>query len=138
MPAVKRVATVVSIQLQAGQTNMGKAGQALGPHGVNIVEVVRAHNTATETQRGQMVPAVITAGRPEQGCSAARLRRVERPRRTGGSRHGETMLLHDRVAHCDLPPSTTPSATLRAQPGTWAAARQRFVEGRTLIVARTA
>ena len=60
MPPAKHVAAVVNIQLEAGQANMGKAGQALGPHGVNLVEVVRTYNAATENQRGQIVPAVIT------------------------------------------------------------------------------
>ena len=60
MPPAKRVAAVVSIQLDAGQANMGKAGQALGPHGVNIVEVVRTYNAASDSQRGDIVPAVIT------------------------------------------------------------------------------
>lgn len=58
--ARKKVAATVSIQLDAGQANMGKAGQALGPHGVNIVEVVRQYNAATEGQRGDVVPAVVT------------------------------------------------------------------------------
>jgi large subunit ribosomal protein L11 len=57
---MKRVAAVVTIQLDAGQASMGKAGQALGPHGVNIVEVVRSYNATTENQRGDIVPAVVT------------------------------------------------------------------------------
>ena len=56
----KKVAATVAIQLDAGQANMGKAGQALGPHGVNIVEVVRQYNAATEFQRGDVVPVVVT------------------------------------------------------------------------------
>ncbi len=60
MAATKRVAGVVTMHLAAGQANMGKAGQALGPYGVNIVEVVRSYNAATEHQRGQTVPAVVT------------------------------------------------------------------------------
>jgi len=60
MSPSKRIAAVVNIQLDAGQANMGKAGPALGPHGVNIVEVVRAYNAATANQRGQIAPAVIT------------------------------------------------------------------------------
>jgi large subunit ribosomal protein L11 len=60
MPRVSRVAAVVHIQLEAGQANMAKAGQALGPYGVNLVEVVRTYNTATGHQRGQIIPAVIT------------------------------------------------------------------------------
>lgn len=60
MPLSKRVATVVNLQLEAGVAAMGKVGQALGPHGVSIVEVVRTYNAATESQRGEIVPAVIT------------------------------------------------------------------------------
>jgi large subunit ribosomal protein L11 len=60
MPPKKKVTATVRIQLDAGQANMGKAGQALGPYGVNIVEVVRAYNAATDNQRGDVVPAVIT------------------------------------------------------------------------------
>ncbi len=60
MPSTKRVAAVVTIHLEAGQAATGKAGQALGPHGINLVEVVRTYNAATENQRGQIVPAVIT------------------------------------------------------------------------------
>ncbi|HVQ91293.1 MAG TPA: 50S ribosomal protein L11 [Mycobacteriales bacterium] len=60
MPPKKKIVATVTIQLDAGQANMGKAGQALGPHGVNIVEVVRTYNAATEKQRGDVVPAVIT------------------------------------------------------------------------------
>lgn len=60
MASPKRVAAVVNIQLEAGQANMAKAGQALGPHGVNIVEIVRSYNDATDHQRGEIVPAVIT------------------------------------------------------------------------------
>lgn len=60
MPPNKRVTAVVNIQLEAGAAVMGKTGQALGPHGVSIVEVVRTYNAATESQRGEIVPAVIT------------------------------------------------------------------------------
>lgn len=60
MPPKKKIVATVTIQLDAGQANMGKAGQALGPHGVNIVEIVRSYNAATERQRGDVVPAVIT------------------------------------------------------------------------------
>jgi large subunit ribosomal protein L11 len=60
MPPARKVAATVSIQLDAGQASLAKAGQALGPHGVDIVEVVRQYNAATEAQRGEVVPAVIT------------------------------------------------------------------------------
>jgi large subunit ribosomal protein L11 len=60
MPPTKRVAAVVTIQLEAAEAKMAKAGQAIGPYGVNLVEVVRTYNAATAKQRGQTVPAVIT------------------------------------------------------------------------------
>ncbi|MGI9023566.1 MAG: 50S ribosomal protein L11, partial [Acidimicrobiales bacterium] len=33
---------------------------ALGPHGVNIMEFCRQYNSATESQRGTVIPAEIT------------------------------------------------------------------------------
>ena len=57
---MKRVAAVVDIQLQAGQANMAKVGQALGPHGINLIEVVRTYDAASANQRGEIVPAVVT------------------------------------------------------------------------------
>ena len=56
----KKVAAVVTIHLEAGQANMAKVGQSLGPHGVNIAEVARAYNAATDARRGEIVPAAIT------------------------------------------------------------------------------
>jgi len=35
-------------------------GTALGPHGVNIMEFVKAYNAATESQRGNVIPVEIT------------------------------------------------------------------------------
>lgn len=59
MPSQKQHA-VVTIQLDAGQANPGKVGQSLGSYGVNIAQVIRAYNTATEHRRGEVVPAVVT------------------------------------------------------------------------------
>jgi large subunit ribosomal protein L11 len=56
----KRVAAVVNVQLDAGQANMAKVGQALGPHGINLIEVVRIYDAASANQRGEIVPAVVT------------------------------------------------------------------------------
>ena len=60
MPITNQVAAVVTIQLEAGQAGMAKIGQALGPHGINLVEVVRSYDAATAHQRGEIVPAVVT------------------------------------------------------------------------------
>jgi large subunit ribosomal protein L11 len=58
--ATKRVAATIKLQLDAGQANPGKVGQALGVHGINIIEFCRQYNTATEQQRGWVIPAVVT------------------------------------------------------------------------------
>ena len=61
MPPKKKVATIVKIAIQAGAaTPAPPVGTALGPHGVNIMEFVKAYNARTEGQRGTIVPAEIT------------------------------------------------------------------------------
>lgn len=61
MPSKKKVAAIVKVQLQAGAaTPAPPVGTALGPHGVNLMEFVKAYNAATETQRGTVVPVEIT------------------------------------------------------------------------------
>ena len=61
MPPKKKVAALVKVALQAGAaTPAPPVGTALGPHGVNIMEFVKAYNAATEHQRGSIIPVVIT------------------------------------------------------------------------------
>jgi len=61
MPPKKKVATIVKIQLNAGAaTPAPPVGTVLGPHGVNIMDFVRAYNAETDSQRGQVIPAEIT------------------------------------------------------------------------------
>lgn len=61
MPPKKKVAAIVKIAIQAGAaTPAPPVGTALGPHGVNIMEFVKAYNAKTESQRGTIVPAEIT------------------------------------------------------------------------------
>jgi large subunit ribosomal protein L11 len=51
----------VKVQLQAGAaTPAPPVGTALGPHGVNIMDFCKQYNAATESQRGNIVPAEIT------------------------------------------------------------------------------
>jgi large subunit ribosomal protein L11 len=60
-PRKKKIAAVVKVQLQAGAaTPAPPVGTALGPHGVNIMDFCRQYNAATESQRGNVVPAEIT------------------------------------------------------------------------------
>ncbi|AYY14757.1 50S ribosomal protein L11 [Actinobacteria bacterium YIM 96077] len=61
MPAKKKVAGLIKLQIQAGQaTPAPPVGPALGQHGVNIMEFCKAYNAATEAQRGNVVPVEIT------------------------------------------------------------------------------
>jgi large subunit ribosomal protein L11 len=60
MPAFKRVAARVKVQLQAGEASPAKVGQTLGVQGVNIGAFVAAYNAASAAQRGLVVPAVVT------------------------------------------------------------------------------
>lgn len=61
MPPKKKVAAIVKIALQAGAaTPAPPVGTALGPHGVNMMEFVKAYNAQTESQRGNVIPVEIT------------------------------------------------------------------------------
>ena len=61
MPPKKKVASIVKLQVQAGQANPAPpVGTALGPTGVNIMEFCKAYNAATESMRGNVVPVEIT------------------------------------------------------------------------------
>ena len=61
MPPKKKIAALVKVQLQAGAaTPAPPVGTALGPHGVNIMEFVKAYNAATDAQRGTVIPVEIT------------------------------------------------------------------------------
>ena len=57
----RRLAAVVKMQLPAGQaTPAPPVGTALGPHGVNLMDFVKAYNDATANQRGQIIPVEIS------------------------------------------------------------------------------
>ena len=116
MPPKKKVAALVKVALQAGSaTPAPPVGTALGPHGVNIMEFVKAYNAATESQRGNVIPVEITvyedrtftfitttppAGardRHDEAAGPQRQRRRGRLQDRGGHRplHGR----HRRVTH---------------------------------------
>ena len=59
--AKKKVKAQVKIQIEAGKaTPAPPIGTALGPHGVNIMEFVRAYNEKTASMAGQIVPVELT------------------------------------------------------------------------------
>jgi large subunit ribosomal protein L11 len=61
MPPKKKLVKTFTLQLPAGQaTPAPPVGPALGQHGVNIMEFVKAYNAATESSRGDIVPAQIS------------------------------------------------------------------------------
>ncbi len=57
----KPVAAVVNIQIEAGKASPAPpVGTALGPHGVAIMDFCKEYNSQTQSQDGQVIPAVIT------------------------------------------------------------------------------
>jgi large subunit ribosomal protein L11 len=57
----KRLVTTLKMQLPAGQaTPAPPVGTVLGPHGVNLMDFVKAYNDATGSSRGQIIPVEIS------------------------------------------------------------------------------
>ena len=57
----KKVAAMLKLQIPAGQASPAPpVGPALGQHGVNIMDFVKAYNDATQSQQGTIVPVEIT------------------------------------------------------------------------------
>lgn len=57
----KKIAAYVKLQLPAGKANPSPpVGPALGQHGVNIMEFVKAFNAKTADQDGMIIPVLIT------------------------------------------------------------------------------
>ena len=61
MPPKKKIASMVKLQIQAGQaTPAPPVGTALGPHGVNIMDFCKQYNAATQAQTGTIIPVEVT------------------------------------------------------------------------------
>jgi large subunit ribosomal protein L11 len=57
----KKVKTLIKLNLKAGEaTPAPPVGPALGQHGLNIMEFVKAYNARTSDKKGEVIPAVIT------------------------------------------------------------------------------
>ncbi len=57
----KKIRAIVKLQIQAGKaTPAPPVGPALGQHGVNIMEFVKAYNEQTASKDGTIVPVHIT------------------------------------------------------------------------------
>ena len=61
MAPKKKLQVTFKLELTAGQaTPAPPVGPALGQHGVNIMEFCKAYNAASESQRGEIIPAEIS------------------------------------------------------------------------------
>lgn len=57
----KKIKTTITLQLKAAEaTPAPPVGPALGQHGLPIMDFVRAYNEKTASQKGRVIPAVIT------------------------------------------------------------------------------
>lgn len=57
----KKLMTMLKLQIPAGQASPAPpVGPALGQHGVNIMDFVKAYNNATAGQAGTIVPVEIS------------------------------------------------------------------------------
>ena len=57
----KKVKAVITLQLPAGKaTPAPPVGPALGQHGINIMEFVKAFNAQTQSDMGTVIPVEIT------------------------------------------------------------------------------
>jgi large subunit ribosomal protein L11 len=57
----KKVRTVVKLQIEAGKATTGPpVGPSLAPHGINLMELIKAYNAATASQVGSIVPVEVT------------------------------------------------------------------------------
>jgi large subunit ribosomal protein L11 len=57
----KKVKTIIKLNLPGGEaTPAPPVGPALGQHGLNIMEFVKAYNEKTADKKGEIIPVVIT------------------------------------------------------------------------------
>ena len=57
----KKIRALLTLQLEAGKASPAPpVGPALGQHGVNIMDFVKAYNERTSRQAGDVIPAQIT------------------------------------------------------------------------------
>jgi len=57
----KKVIANIKLQIPAGQANPAPpVGPALGQHGVNIMEFCKQYNARTQSQKGYIIPVIIT------------------------------------------------------------------------------
>ena len=88
----KKIRAMLKVQAPAGAaTAAPPVGPALGQHGINIMEFIKAFNERTADQRGYVVPAEITVLRGplvhvrDEGPAGRRAAEARRRRRVGSA-----------------------------------------------------
>jgi large subunit ribosomal protein L11 len=56
----KKINRTVKLNIPAGEASPARVGKDIGPLGINMLEFCRQYNEATASQRGFVIPAVIT------------------------------------------------------------------------------
>ncbi len=57
----KKIKAIVKLQIPAGKATTGPpVGPSLAPHGINMMELIKAYNAQTANQVGQIVPVEVT------------------------------------------------------------------------------
>jgi large subunit ribosomal protein L11 len=65
----KKVLTTIKLQAPGGQASPAPpVGPALGQHGINIMEFVKAFNAQTANDMGTTIPVVITVYEDRRGA----------------------------------------------------------------------
>ena len=89
----KKIRAMLKVQAPAGAaTAAPPVGPALGQHGINIMEFIKAFNERTADQRGYVVPAEITVYEDrslhvrDEGPAGRRAAEARRRRRVGQRR----------------------------------------------------
>jgi len=111
----------ITMELTAGDAPMMELGKMLGQTGVNLVEVKRAYDTATASQRGDIVPVVITVN--EDRTFELRLKTPPTAFLIKKTLTGDRVLTHDQlkaIAERKLPDLNTTdlAAAMRTVAGT--------------------
>ena len=60
MAPKKKIASIIKLQIQAGQATPRRPWVPRGAAGVNMMEFVKAYNDRTADQRGNIIPVEIT------------------------------------------------------------------------------
>ena len=98
----KKLMTMLKLQIPAGQASPAPpVGPALGQHGVNIMDFVKAYNDATSGQAGTIVPVEISIYVTKTPPAAVMLRQAAKLEKGSPEPHKEKVgsVTRDQVRH---------------------------------------